>query len=119
MFTLNLFRSSGVSPPEEARMTRRGRAALAAFLMLLTMVGVAPAAEAPPVETEPAETATAASTVAAVQTCDAIQDAAGTTCVAAQMAAAEAETPEQRNQADELERLCGRLLFLVFTCAFF
>lgn len=119
MFTLNLFRSGGVSAPGEARTTRRGRAAFAACLMLLTMVGAAPAAEAPPVEIEPAATATAASTVIAVQTCDAIGTAAGATCRAAAMAAAEAETAAQHNQARDLERICGELIFQVFVCAFF
>ena len=119
MFTLNSFRAGGVSPPGEARTTRRGRLAFAACLMLVTMVGAAPAAEAPPVEPEPGAAATVASTVAAVQTCDAIQDAAAMTCVAAEMAEAEAETPEQLNQADELGRICRQLMFQVFICTFF
>ena len=119
MFTLNLFRSGGVSAREEARTTWRGRAAFAACLMLLTMVGVAPAAEAPPVEIEPTTTATVANTVVAVQTCRAIQNAALATCYAAEMAAAEAETPAQHNQAGDLARICRQLIFQVFVCAFF
>ena len=119
MFMFNLFRSGGASTPGEARPARRGRAAFAACLMLVTMVGAAPAAEAPPVETEPGAAATVASTVAAVQTCDAIQDAADMTCVAADMAATAAETPAQRNQAAELGRICHQLIFQVFVCAFF
>lgn len=119
MFTFNLFRSGGASTAGGARTRRRGRASFAACLMLVTMVGVAPAAEAPPVEIEPASSATAASTALAVQTCDAIRNAAHATCDAAAMAEAEAETPAQYEQARVLEALCRELWFQAFICAFF
>ncbi len=119
MFMFNPLRSGGASTPGEVRTRRRGRAAFAACLMLVTMVGVAPAAEAPPVEIEPASSATAASTVLAVQTCDAIRNAARATCFAAELAAAEAETPAQHEQARDLEGLCRELWFQAFICAFF
>ncbi|WP_419947942.1 hypothetical protein [Candidatus Palauibacter sp.] len=119
MFTLNLFSSAGGSAPGGARTTRRGRAAFAACLLLVTMAGAAPGAEAPPAGIEPAVTAAAASSVLAVQTCDAILFAARATCYAAELAAAEADTPAQQEQARELERLCGQLRYQVFVCAFF